>query len=145
MFFVLCIQIGQLNSRIIRMSETANSNFPLLKLTTFPRLLSGRFDLVFQRFSNIAGKLGMTFAIRIFKNFNLTQNHVFLHTAHGQISKNDGLAHTPRTQDRCPHRVLPSVSESPEFRVLLKVQCQWSFTEVCSRLKLIYTPKFTTM
>ena len=27
----------------------------------------------------------------------------------------------------------------PENRVLLKVQCQWSFTEVCSRLKFIYT------
>ena len=38
----------------------------------------------------------------------------------GQTSKYDRLAHTPRTQDRCPHRVLSSASESQK-------------TECCSR------------
>ena len=51
------------------------------------------------------------------------------------------MAHTPPTQDRCPHRVSPSASEPPECRVLLKMQCQWSFTEVCSRFNFYLHPK----
>ena len=33
------------------------------------------------------------------------------------------------------------VSEPPEYWVLLKIHCQWSFTEVCSKLKDTYIPK----
>ena len=63
----------------------------------------------------------------------------------GQTSKYDRLAHTPRTQDRCPHRVSLSVSEPPKCWVRLKIKCQWSFYEVCGRFYFIYTSKFTTM
>ena len=37
---------------------------------------------------------------------------MFFCFSQGQTSKYDRLAHTPRTRDRCPHRVLSSASES---------------------------------
>ena len=52
------------------MSEIPNSNFPLFKLTTFPRLLSRRSDLVFLRFSVFARKFSMTGSIQNFVTFD---------------------------------------------------------------------------
>ena len=127
----------------IIISEIANSNFPLFFLS-LSRYCDSVVLIFFSMFSVVTRKLSMTGSIRIFKKLNSSQNHVF-RIPQGQTSRYDRLAHTPRTQDRCSHRVLLSVSESPETRVLLKVQCQWSFTEVCSRLKFIHTPKITTM
>ena len=62
----------------------------------------------------------MTGSIRIFEKLNFTPKSsipVFLKV---KTSKYDRLAHTTRTQDRCPHRVLSSASESQK-------------TECCSR------------
>ena len=50
----------------------------------------------------------MTCSIRNFEKLNFSpKSSVFLF-----LSKYDRLAHTPRTRDRCPHRVLSSASES---------------------------------
>ena len=87
----------------------------------------------------------MTGSIRNFEKLNFTPKSSVFCSSQGQTSKYDRLAHTPRTRDRCPHRALSSASESQKNRALLKIQCQWSFTEVCSRFKLIYTPKFTAI
>ena len=53
-------------------------------------------------------KFLLTYPKRHFENY-------VVRIPQGQTSKYDRLAHTPRTQDRCPHRVLPPASESPEY------------------------------
>ena len=55
----------------------------------------------------------MTGSIRIFEKLNFTLKLSVFCFSQGQTSKYDQLAHTPRTRDRCPHRVLSSVSEYP--------------------------------
>ena len=106
-------RIGQLYSRVIFISRNSESIFPLLFSTTFPRLYFGWSVLAFLRFSVVARKLSMTGSVRIFEklHFNLK-----LRRSHFSRSKfqNDRLAHNPGTQDRSPHCVLPSASESPE-------------------------------
>ena len=62
----------------------------------------------------------MTGSIRIFEKLNFTPKSSVFCFSQGQTSKYDRLAHTPRTRDRCPHRVLSSASESQK-------------TECCSR------------
>ena len=124
--------------------EIANSNFPLF-FCHFLAIVNSVVLIFYFLFSVVARKLSMTGSIRIFEKIKIHSKTTYFRVPQGQTSRYDRMAHTPRTQDRCPHRVLPSVSESPETRVLLKIQCQWSFTEVCSGLKFIYTPKFTTM
>ena len=54
----------------------------------------------------------MTGSIRIFEKLNFTPKSSVFCFSQGQTSKYDRLAHTPRTRDRCPHRVLSSASES---------------------------------
>ena len=124
--------------------EIGNSNFPLF-FCHFSAIVNSVVLIFYFLFSVVARKLSMTGSIRIFEEKKFHSKTTYFRVPQGQTSRYDRLAQTPRTQDRCPHRVLPSVSESPETRVLLKIQCQWSFTEVCSRLKFIYTPKFTSM
>ena len=124
--------------------EIANSNFPLF-FCHFSEIANSVVLIFYFLFSVVARKLSMTGSIRIFEKKKFHSKTTYFRVPQGQTSRYDRLAHTPRTQDRCPHRVLPSVSESPGTRVLLKIQCQWSFTEVCSGLKFIYTPKFTIM
>ena len=69
--------------------------------------------ILFLILSVVSRNLSMTCSVRIFlKIFISPQNHVFC-VAQGQTSIYDRLAHTPRTQDRCPHRVSPPVSEPP--------------------------------
>ena len=41
---------------------------------------------------------------------------MFFCFSQGQTSIYDRLAHTPRTRDRCPHRVLSSASESQKIK-----------------------------
>ena len=62
----------------------------------------------------------MTGSIRNFEKLNFTPKLSVFCFSQGQTSKYDRLAHTPRTRDRCPHRVLSSASESKK-------------TECCSR------------
>ena len=62
----------------------------------------------------------MTGSIRIFEKLNFSPKSSVFRFSQGQTSKYDRLAHTPRTRDRCPHRVLSSASESQK-------------TECCSR------------
>ena len=62
----------------------------------------------------------MTCSIRNFEKLNFTPKSSVFCSSQGQTSKYDRLAHTPRTRDRCPHRVLSSASESQK-------------TECCSR------------
>ena len=62
----------------------------------------------------------MTGSIRNFEKLNFTPKLSVFCSSQGQTSKYDRLAHTPRTRDRCPHRVLSSASESQK-------------TECCSR------------
>ena len=62
----------------------------------------------------------MTGSIRNFEKLNFTPKLSVFCFSQGQTFKYDRLAHTPRTRDRCPHRVLSSVSESQK-------------TECCSR------------
>ena len=50
-------------------------------------------------------------SIRNFKKLNFTPKSSVFCFSQGQTSKYDRLAHTPRTRDRCPHRVLSSASE----------------------------------
>ena len=50
--------------------EIANSNFPLLFSSTFPRLKIGNSDLLFLRFSVSARKLSLTGSIRKFEKLN---------------------------------------------------------------------------
>ena len=54
----------------------------------------------------------MTGSIRNFEKLNFTPKLSAFCFSQGQTSKYDRLAHTPRTRDRCPHRVLSSASES---------------------------------
>ena len=54
----------------------------------------------------------MTGSIRNFEKLNFTPKLSVFCFSQGQTSKYDRLAHTPRTRDRCPHRVLSSASES---------------------------------
>ena len=54
----------------------------------------------------------MTGSIRNFEKLNFTPKLSVSCFSQGQTSKYDRLAHTPRTRDRCPHRVLSSASES---------------------------------
>ena len=54
----------------------------------------------------------MTGSIRNFEKLNFTPKSSVFCFSQGQTSKYDRLAHTPRTRDRCPHRVLSSASES---------------------------------
>ena len=62
----------------------------------------------------------MTGSIRNFEKLNFTPKLSAFCFSQGQTSKYDRLAHTPRTRDRCPHRVLSSASETQK-------------TECCSR------------
>ena len=62
----------------------------------------------------------MTGSMQIFEKLNFTPKSSVFCFSQGQTSKYDRMAHTPRTRDRCPHRVLSSASESPK-------------TECCSR------------
>ena len=64
----------------------------------------------------------MTGSIRIFEKLNSTPKTTCLVFLKVKLPIYDRLAHTPRTQYRCPHRVLPSVSESQK-------------TECCSRYR----------
>ena len=124
--------------------EIANSNFPLF-FCHFSEIVNSVVLIFYFLFSVVARKLSMTGSIRLFEKIKFHSKTTNFRVPQGQTSRYDRLAHTSRTQDRCPHLVLPSVSESPGTRVLLKIQCQLSFTEVCSGLKFIYTPKFTIM
>ena len=54
----------------------------------------------------------MTGSIRNFEKLNFTPKSSVFFFSQGQTSEYDRLAHTPRTRDRCPHRVLSSASES---------------------------------
>ena len=54
----------------------------------------------------------MTGSIRNFEKLNFTPKSIVFCFSQGQTSEYDRLAHTPRTRDRCPHRVLSSASES---------------------------------
>ena len=54
----------------------------------------------------------MTGSIRNFEKLNFTPKSSAFCFSQGQTSEYDRLAHTPRTRDRCPHRVLSSASES---------------------------------
>ena len=54
----------------------------------------------------------MTGSIRNFEKLNFTPKSSVFSFSQGQTSEYDRLAHTPRTRDRCPHRVLSSASES---------------------------------
>ena len=54
----------------------------------------------------------MTGSIRNFEKLNFTPKLSVFCFSQGQTSEYDRLAHTPRTRDRCPHRVLSSASES---------------------------------
>ena len=54
----------------------------------------------------------MTGSIRNFEKLNFTPKSSVFRFSQGQTSEYDRLAHTPRTRDRCPHRVLSSASES---------------------------------
>ena len=54
----------------------------------------------------------MTDSIRIFEIVNPTPKTTCLVLLKVKLPIYDRLAHTSRTQDRCPHRVLSSVSES---------------------------------
>ena len=127
---------------ILRSQNTQNTRTPLkIGSEQSVRLLFiGQWN--FDPFQLDQPKTRLTSTYLLYKLHSKT---TYFRAPQGQTSRYDRLADTPRTQDRCPHRVLPTVSESPETRVLLKIQCQWSFTEVCSRLKFSYTPKFTTM
>ena len=101
------------------MMEIANSIFPLFYLATFPRLLFDRSPFSFSVFS-YREKIVHD---RLHSNFSKIKFHPKIECScfsQGQTSKYDRLAHTPRTQDRCPHRVLSSTSESQK-------------TECCSR------------
>ena len=60
----------------------------------------------------------MTGYIRIFEKLNFTPKSSVFCFSQGQTSKYDRL--TPRTRDRCPHRVLSSASESPKTEC-----CSW--------------------
>ena len=51
-------------------------------------------------------------SIRIFEKLHFIPKSR-LNVAQGQTSKYDRLAHTFKTQDRCPHRVSSSVTEPP--------------------------------
>ena len=62
----------------------------------------------------------MTGSIRNFEKLNFTPKLSVFCFSQGQTSKYDRLALTPRTRDRCTHRVLSSASESQK-------------TECCSR------------
>ena len=62
----------------------------------------------------------MTGSIRNFEKLNFTPKLSVFCFSQVKTSKYDRLAHTPRTRDRCPHRVLSSASESQK-------------TECCSR------------
>ena len=57
----------------------------------------------------------MTGSIRNFEKLNFTPKLSIFCFSQGQTSKYDRLAHTPRTRDRCPHRVLSSASESQKI------------------------------
>ena len=54
----------------------------------------------------------MTCSIRNFEKLNFTPKSSVFCFSQGKTSEYDRLAHTPRTRDRCPHRVLSSASES---------------------------------
>ena len=54
----------------------------------------------------------MTGSIRNFEKLNFIPKSSVFCFSQGQTSEYDRLAHTPRTRDRCPHRVLSSASES---------------------------------
>ena len=54
----------------------------------------------------------MTGSIRNFEKSNFTPKSSVFCFSQGQTSEYDRLAHTPRTRDRCPHRVLSSAIES---------------------------------
>ena len=69
---VYYFRIRQLYSSVILCLEMANSNFPLLFWTAFPRLYFDCFDLIFLRFSVVARKLSMTGSIQIFEKFHFT-------------------------------------------------------------------------
>ena len=56
----------------------------------------------------------MISSIRNFKKLLLSPKIKVKRSTQGQTSKYDRLAHTPRTQHQCYHRVLSSVSEPPE-------------------------------
>ena len=103
--------MGQLYSCSI-VTEIANSNFPPFYLATFPRLLLDCSDFSFSDFLVIARKSCMTCSIRNFEKLNFSPKSSVFCFSQGQTSKYDRLAHTPRTRDRCPHRVLSSASES---------------------------------
>ena len=62
----------------------------------------------------------MTGSIRNFEKLNSTPKTTCLVFLKVKLPIYDRLAHTPRTQDRCPNRVLSSISESQK-------------TECCSR------------
>ena len=56
----------------------------------------------------------MTGSIRIFEKLNFTPKLSVFCFSQGQTSKYDRL--TPRTRDRCPHRVLSSAKESQKIK-----------------------------
>ena len=112
LFFLF--RIGQLYSRVIFFTWKLRIAISRCFFsTTFPRLSFDCSDLAFLRFAVVARKLSMTGSIRIFEKIHLTPKLRCSYCSRS-TSKYDRLAHFPRTQDRCPHRVLPSASESPE-------------------------------
>ena len=85
--------------------EIANSDFPLYIFDNFPAIVYSVVLISYFLFSVVARKLSMTGSIRIFEK-KLHSKITYIRVPQGQTSKYDRLAHTPRTQDRCPHRVL---------------------------------------
>ena len=79
----------------------------------FPAIVNSVVLIFHFLFSVVARKLSITGSIQNFEKLNFTPKSRIFRVPQVQTSRYDRLAHTPRTQDRCPHRVL-SLSVNPQ-------------------------------
>ena len=78
----------------------------------------------------------MAGSIRNFEKLNFTPKLSVFCFSQGQTSKYDRLAHTPRTRDRCPHRVLSSASESQKTECYSRYSARGHLQEFAADLSL---------
>ena len=74
------------------------------------------------------------------KNYISPQNYVVCISP-----KYDQLAHTPRTQDRCPHRVLRLPVSPQNAECCSRYRSSGHLQKLAADFNFIYTPKFTTI
>ena len=70
------------------------------------------------------------------KKLNFSPKSSVFRFSQGQTSKYDRLAHTPRTRDRCPHRVLSSASESQKNECYSRYSASGHLQEFAADLSL---------